>query len=85
MRHVFLRPVLINLVFVALIAFGSGAAAPALAAPCRDGVGPCGCGDTVVTPTKLDRSDPGLREVCTRNRRADSSPPGPVQLTLRLE
>ena len=33
-------------------------------ADCGDGVAPCHCGDTVITPTRLDASDPILRTTC---------------------
>jgi hypothetical protein len=49
---------------LAVMVLGGGLFARALAADCGDGVGPCSCGDRVVTNSKLDGSDPVLRTTC---------------------
>jgi len=63
MRNLLVRSLLLPSVLV-LIAFGPGAVSPVLGADCGDGVAPCSCGDTVVTYTRLDGSDPVLRTPC---------------------
>jgi len=65
MRHLLMRSLLLTPVVV-LIAFGPGAVSPVLGAgaSCGGGVAPCSCGDTVVTNTRLDNSDPVLRTPC---------------------
>jgi hypothetical protein len=47
-----------------LLALTGGALSPAAAAACGDGVGPCRCGDVVVTDTSLAGSDPVLKTRC---------------------
>jgi hypothetical protein len=55
--------VVLSLTFLVALA-GSGTRAPAAAADCGDGVGPCRCGDTVVTNTTLNDTDPVTATVC---------------------
>jgi hypothetical protein len=64
MRHSWLFLRLIVLLTCNLVILGHGSVTTAFAAPCGNGIGPCSCGDTVVTSTKLDGSDPVLRAPC---------------------
>src|SRR5262247_3599635 len=73
MRHLVSRSLLVTAA-LALISFTHGAVPPALAqcvfvpgSPCGERVGPCRCGDTVVTSTRLDGSDPVLQTPCPMN------------------
>jgi hypothetical protein len=49
---------------VVVAALREGAASRAFAAACGDGVGPCACGDAVVTSTTLGPADPILKTAC---------------------
>jgi len=72
MRHLVSRSSLITAA-LALIGFAPGAVSPALAQclspgpACGEGIGPCHCGDTVLTSTKLNGSDPVLNAACPRD------------------
>jgi hypothetical protein len=63
MRLAVLRARFVTLAVV-FIALAGGAMSPALGAPCGNGVGPCHCGDVVVTSTTLRGSDPVLKTRC---------------------
>jgi Right handed beta helix region len=64
MRHPWLFLLLIVFLACNLMILGHGSVTPAFGAPCGDGVGPCSCGDTVVTSSRLDGSDPVLKTPC---------------------
>lgn len=65
MRHAAVRFLLIIPV-LALISLGPRAVSFAQGEPgaCGDGLGPCRCGDSVLTDTRLDGSDPVLKTPC---------------------
>ena len=46
------------------VTLGAGVVGSAAAADCGDRIGPCSCGDRVVTNTTLGGSDPVLRTMC---------------------
>src|SRR5262245_10446465 len=64
MRQTSPRAPLAILLTLALTALGAWAIPHARAAECGDAVGPCQCGDRVVTDTKLGGTDPVLRTTC---------------------
>lgn len=64
MRHPSSRALVTILLTLACFAVGAGALSPIEAADCGSGVGPCHCGDRVITNARLGGSDPVLRNVC---------------------
>src|SRR5262245_32964219 len=64
MRHPSLRALLTIILTLVCFALGAGALSPVQADDCGSGVGPCHCGDRVVTNARLGGSDPVLRTVC---------------------
>ena len=64
MRDSSLRRVFALVVTLALTVLGARAIPQAIAADCGTGVGPCQCGDRVVTNTRLSAADPVLRTTC---------------------
>ena len=67
MRHLHVSFLLVLLLTVLVVLAGSGARTPATAADCGDGVGPCSCGDHVITNTALDDTDPVTSSLCPCN------------------
>jgi len=63
MRQSSLRTLLVTLAMT-LLSLGPSAVSAVQAATCGDSVGPCSCGDTVITSTKLGATDPILSTTC---------------------
>jgi hypothetical protein len=64
MRDSSLRRVFALVVTLSLTVLGARGIPQAIAADCGTGVGPCQCGDRVVTNTRLSAADPVLRTAC---------------------
>lgn len=64
MRDSSLRRVFALVVTLSLTVLGARAIPQAVAADCGTGIGPCQCGDRVVTNTRLSAADPVLRTAC---------------------